>query len=222
MEHDDEDMPAARPVLLVRHMAVPFGPNSQQNPWQCVPTAPGFSTGQIGDDIGVATKNCDQHQQQLVPGQFAVRLRRQLRRKPSPRTRDPGWLYRTNTAGPTRLEVPARRQPVHHPVPVAQGRRPAATRRRPCPILDFASFYVMNWTAQNNQQSDPCPDPDFDHDRTPTRPAIPVPDPPRGAITGVFVKTVDYESGPVDADRDLRRGPADPVPRFTRPMSLPI
>ena len=36
-----------------------FGVNSSNNPWRCVLTAPGLSTGQIGDDIAVATDNCD-------------------------------------------------------------------------------------------------------------------------------------------------------------------
>ena len=41
-------------------------------------------------------------------------------------------------------------------------------------------------------------------------------------MTGVFVETVDYESGPVDQTAICVRGPARAVPRFTRPMSLPI
>ena len=36
-----------------------FGVNSSNNPWRCVLTAPGLSTGQIGDGIAVATDNCD-------------------------------------------------------------------------------------------------------------------------------------------------------------------
>ena len=47
-----------------------FGVNSSNNPWRCVLTAPGTSTGQIGDDIAVATDNCDNIQQQLVPDNF--------------------------------------------------------------------------------------------------------------------------------------------------------
>ena len=90
------------------------------------------------------------------------------------------------------------------------------------PILEFASFYVMNWTGSNTNQSDPCPDRTFDPDGSGPASAITVPDPPRGAMTGVFVKTVDYESGPVDATAICVPGPAGPVPRFTRPMSLPI
>ena len=39
-------------------MPAPFGKNSSTNPWRCVLTAPGMSTGQVGDDIAVATDNC--------------------------------------------------------------------------------------------------------------------------------------------------------------------
>ena len=35
--------------------------------------------------------------------------------------------------------------------------RPAATRRQTVPILGFASFYVMNWTGQNNPSERPVP-----------------------------------------------------------------
>ena len=38
---------------------MPLGTNSSDNYWQCVLTAPGMSTGQVGDDIAVATDNCD-------------------------------------------------------------------------------------------------------------------------------------------------------------------
>ncbi len=63
-------------------------------------------------------------------------------------------------------------------------------------MLGFASFYVMNWSGANTNQSDPCPDLTFDRDTEPGRPSDAAP--PRGAITGVFVETVDYEPGPVD------------------------
>ena len=58
------------------------------------------------------------------------------------------------------------------------------------PVLGFASFYVMNWTGANGNQSDPCPDRTWN--------GVTVPNPPKGAITGVFVETIDYEPGPVD------------------------
>ncbi len=34
-------------------MPAPYGKNSAANPWRCVLTAPGMSTGQVGDDIAV-------------------------------------------------------------------------------------------------------------------------------------------------------------------------
>ena len=66
------------------------------------------------------------------------------------------------------------------------------------PVLGFASFYVMNWTGSNGNQSDHCPDTTFDHDHNASTPQIPLSNPPAGAISGVFVETVDYEPGPVD------------------------
>ncbi len=115
--------------------ASPFGQNSPQQLWQCVPTAPGLSTGQVGDDIGVATEELHQHQQQLVPA-VRVRLRRQLRREAEPA--EPGRprlaVPDGQQPGPTRSRRPAGRQPVHHPVPVAQGidrRRSAGDRADP-------------------------------------------------------------------------------------------
>ena len=66
------------------------------------------------------------------------------------------------------------------------------------PVLGFASFYVMNWTGSNGNQSDHCPDTTFDHDHNASTAQIALPNPPAGAISGVFVETVDYEPGPVD------------------------
>ena len=86
-------------------------------------------------------------------------------------------------------------------------------------MLGFASFYVMDWGGANSNQSDPCPDTTYDpdgvpadaHDHDAARTA--------GAITGVFVEKVEYEPGPVDPTRDLRRGPADAVPGHARPLN---
>ena len=57
-----------------------FGTNSPGNYWQCVPTDPGGKTGQVGDWMSVATKNCSERQQQLV-SEHLVPQRRQLRRE---------------------------------------------------------------------------------------------------------------------------------------------
>ncbi len=65
-------------------------------------------------------------------------------------------------------------------------------------MLGFASFYVMDWGGANSNQSDPCPDTTYDHDGNPDTAQITMPRAPRGAISGVFVETVEYEPGPVD------------------------
>ena len=70
------------------------------------------------------------------------------------------------------------------------------------PVIGFASFYVMNWTGANNNQSDPCPDRTWG--------ATTIPDPPKGAITGVFVEAVDYEQGPVDPTATCVEGQLTP------------
>ena len=179
-------------------MGPDFGVNSQGNAWECVPTAPGLSTGQIGDDIAVATKNCTNINNNSCQ-QFTCVYDGNYDGKPTPANPlDPGWLNRTNdTHGPRGVAdervvnlfiIP------YQSLKGSTGGDPQET----VPILDFAAFYVMNWTGANNNQSDPCPDRTFDHDKNPITPQIPVPDPPRGAITGVFVETVDYASGPVD------------------------
>ena len=56
------------------------------------------------------------------------------------------------------------------------------------PVLGFASFYVMNWTGNNNNRSDPCPDTTFDQDHNPLTPQINLPNPPAGAITACLSK----------------------------------
>ena len=68
----------------------------------------------------------------------------------------------------------------------------------PVPILGFASFYVMNWKGNSGNGDDPCPDTTFDADENPATPQVSLPNPPKRAITGVFVETVKYEPGPVD------------------------
>jgi Flp pilus assembly protein TadG len=180
-------------------MGPPFGKNSPANAWQCVPTAPGLSTGQIGDDIGVATKNCTNINNNSCQ-QFGCVYDGNYDGKPNPQNLlDPGWLYRTNNSQGPRGTADQRVVNLfiipYQSLKGSTGGDPQET----VPILDFASFYVMNWTGSNTNQSDPCPDRTFDPDGAGPASPIAVPDPPAGAITGVFVKTVDYESGPVDA-----------------------
>ena len=85
-------------------------------------------------------------------------------------------------------------------------------------MLGFASFYVMNWTGSNSNQSDHCPDTTFDHDHNASTAQIPVPNPPAGAISGVFVETVDYEPGPVDPTAICVEGQLTPCSRRLRPL----
>jgi hypothetical protein len=157
-----------------------------------------MSTGQVGDDIGVATKNCTNINNNSCQ-QFGCVYDGNYDGKPSPKNPlDPGWLYRTNnTQGPRGIAdervvnlfiIP------YQSLKGSTGGDPQET----VPILDFASFYVMNWTGSNANQSDPCPDRTWDPDGSGPLTPIAIPDPPKGAMTGVFVKTVDYASGPVN------------------------
>lgn len=175
-----------------------YGVNSKLNPWRCVPTAPGMSTGQIGDFMAVATDNCSNIQTNscqnvdcLVDGNYDG--------KPSPlNPLDPGWANRTNDAqGPRGTSDPRVVNLFIIPYQSLKGST-GGDPQETVPILGFASFYVFNWTGSNAGQSDQCPDRSFDHDKNPSTAPLVVPNPPRGAITGVFVETVDYESGPVD------------------------
>ena len=64
-------------------------------------------------------------------------------------------------------------------------------------MLGFASFYVMDWGGANATRATPA------RTRRSTTTALrDAPDhharAPAGAITGVFVETVEYEPGPVD------------------------
>ncbi len=170
-----------------------FGVNSSNNPWRCVLTAPGLSTGQVGDDIAVATDNCDnintnscQNFDCNYDGDYDElggdrRRRRRHRGKPDA----------------ARLGVPARRQPVHRPVPGEQG--PDRGRRRD-PRARLRVLLRHGLGRRQLEPGRPLPG----HDVRPRRadgpaPAVTMPRAPRGAITGVFVEKVEYEPGPVDA-----------------------
>ena len=161
-------------------MPAPFGKNSAGNPWRCVLTAPGMSTGQVGDDIAVATENCSninsnscQQFSCLNDGNYDGKARHPDRLAPA--------------GGDSRYP-----RVVNLFIVPYQGSKGLTGAGDTIPVLGFASFYVMNWTGSNGNQSDPCPD-------TTWAAVTPdVPNPPAGAITGVFVETVDYEPGPVD------------------------
>ena len=86
------------------------------------------------------------------------------------------------------------------------------------PVLGFASFYVMNWTGSNGNQSDHCPDTTFDHDHDASTPQITLPNPPRGRDLGRLRRDRRLRARSRRPDRNLRRGPAHAVPRVPRPL----
>ena len=168
-------------------MPAPYGKNSSANPWRCVLTAPGMSTGQIGDDMAVATDNCTNINNNSCQ-QFGCVYDGNYDGKPG---NPNGWVQQGGDSRYPRV--------INLFIVPYQGSKGLTGAGDTIPVLGFASFYVMNWTGSNSNQSDHCPDTTFDHDHNPLTPQITVPSPPAGAITGVFVETVDYEPGPVDA-----------------------
>ncbi len=168
-------------------MPAPYGKNSSANPWRCVLTAPGMSTGQVGDDIAVATDNCTNINNNSCQQFACVNDGNYDGKAGNPN----GWVQRGGDSRYPRV--------VNLFIVPYQGSKGLSGAGDTIPVLGFASFYVMNWTGSNNNQSDRCPDTTFDHDHNPLTPQINVPSPPAGAISGVFVETVDYEPGPVDA-----------------------
>lgn len=181
-----------------------FGVNSSVNPWRCVPTAPGLSPPVIGEGLSVATKNCSninnnscQQTSCLVEGNYDGDDGASV----------PPWLTKSDSAYPRVVKlfiIP------YQSLKGAGGGDPEET----VPILGFAAFYVMNWTGSNNQNSDPCPDSTWGEDPGSD---IPLANPPRGSATGVFVETVEYETGPVDPNATCVVGQLIPCrPSFVR------
>ena len=175
-------------------MGPTYGVNSKTNAWECLQTAPGLSTPLIGEGLSVATGNCSrinnnacQQTTCLVDGNYDG--------KPNPQVPgDPGWKNRVGGLGSADPRVVNLFIIPYQALKSAGGGNPTQT----VPILGFASFYVMNWTGSNAQNSDPCPDPTFNGTN--------VPNPPAGAAIGVFVETVDYEPGPVDETVNCQEG----------------
>jgi hypothetical protein len=175
-----------------------LGKNSSGNYWQCVLTAPGMSTGQVGDDIAVATENCDNIQNNACQ-QFDCNFSGNYDGTPSDST---GWVQ---DGGDSRYPRVVNLFIV--PYQSAKGLTGAGDT---IPILGFASFFITNWTGANNNQSDPCPDTTWDNDGKPGTPQVNLPAPPKGAIQGFFVETVDYEPGPVDPTATCVEGQLTP------------
>jgi Flp pilus assembly protein TadG len=156
-----------------------FGVNGSGNTaWQCVLTAPGLSTGQVGDDMAVATDNCDN-----INNNSCQTFDCNYDGNYDGKTGSPvqPWTVKSDSRYPRVINL------FIVPYQSSKGLTGAGDT---IPVLGFASFYVMNWTGANTNQSDPCPDRTWG--------SVTVPDPPKGAISGVFVSAVDYEPGPVD------------------------
>ena len=209
VEHVHETCPPTASGSL-RDQGAGFGVNSSNNPWRCVPTAPGLSTGQIGDDIAVATDNCANINNNFVPD-LRLQLRRELRRE---ERADRAW--RQN--GGTRSS--ARRTRASSTCSSSRTRRAKGLtgRGRRDPGARLRVLLRHGLGRRERKQDDPCPDTTYDHDRDGHPPTRNMPRAPRGSITGVFVETVEYEPGPVDATGGLRRGPADAVQGHARPL----
>ena len=191
VEHDHEDMPDDEPVSPTAR-CLPLAELGRTT-WQCVPIAPGLSTGQVGDDIAVATENCANINNNSCQ-QFDCNYDGNYDGKPAA-TRPAGCRATTRDADPRVVNL--------FIVPY-QSLKGSTRRRETMPILGFASFYVMNWTGATTTRATLPRRLDHDGSAPPIRPR-----PPGGAITGVFVKTLDYESGPVDRRRPASRD-ADP------------
>jgi hypothetical protein len=159
-----------------------FGTNSSSNYWQCVPTVPGGKTGQVGDWMSVATKNCDDIKNNSCKA-ITCNYDGNYDGKPSNPT---GWGGDSSYPRVVDLFL----------VPY-QALKETQGSKDPAPILGFASFYVMNWMGSGGD-GDPCPDTTFDHDGNSATPQVTLPALSKQAISGVFINTVDYEPGPVD------------------------
>ena len=165
---------------------------------RCVPTIPGGKTGQVGDWMAVATDNCTNIHNNSCHTLSCVNDGNYDGKPGNPT----GWVQQGGDSRYPRV--------VNLFIVPYQGSKGLTGAGDTIPVLGFASFYVMNWTGSNNNQSDKCPDPTFDHDKNPLTPQIAVPNPPAGAITGVFVETVDYEPGPVDPNAIYVEGQLTP------------
>jgi hypothetical protein len=176
-----------------------MGKNSSGNYWQCVLTAPGLSNGQIGDDIAVATDNCDNINNNSCQ-QFDCNYNGNYDGTPSDPTG--GWVQAGGDSHFPRV--------VNLFIVPYQASKGLSGADDEIPVLGFASFFVTNWLGANGNQSDPCPDTTWDSDGDPGTPQVDLPDPDKGSIQGFFVETVDYEPGPVDPNATCVEGQLTP------------
>ena len=170
---DDEDMPAARPcssrtptwATLRQELDAELRGSASRRRRASRParsgttsasrrrTAPTSTTTRASSSGASTTATTTGSRARCVPG-------------------DPGWLYRTETDPPGAAwrRRPAGREPVRHPVPVAQGVDRRRSRRRPCPILDVRVVLRHELDGQQHQPERPVPGP---RHSTPTAPGPP-------------------------------------------------
>ena len=140
-----------------------FGTNSSVNYWQCVPTDPGGKTGQVGDWMSVATKNCNNVHNNSCGTVACNNDGNYDGKNGNPN----GWVQQGgNSAYPRVVDL--------FIVPY-QALKETQGSGSPVPILGFASFYVMNWKGNSGNGDDPCPDTTFDADENPATPQVSLP-----------------------------------------------
>jgi hypothetical protein len=120
-----------------------FGKNSGANPWRCVLTAPGMSTGQVGDDIAVATENCNNVNNNSCQA-FHCNYDGNYDGK-SGAVSTP-WTINSDSHYPRVVNL--------FIVPY-QGSKGLTGAGDTIPVLGFASFYVMNWRAATATRATP-------------------------------------------------------------------
>ena len=175
----------------------PYLTNTSTNPWRCVLTAPGGKTGQVGDWMSVATKNCSNINSNACQTISCLNEGNYDGKSGSP----VGWKQQGGDSAYPRV--------INLFIVPYQSLKTKQGSGDPIPVLGFASFYVMDWGGVNND-NDPCPDPDFDQDNNPATPQITLPTLPSRSIRGVFVEKVEYEPGPVDSTAICAEGDLTP------------
>ena len=169
-----------------------------QSRWRCVPTAPGGKTGQVGDWMAVATKNCSNINnnscQQITctnsgnydgidtDGNGTISAAEELL----------GWKKKGGDSRYPRV--------INLYVVPYQALKTKQGSGDPVPILGFASFFVMELgRRQQQRQTTHARTATWDHDNNPRDGAGHALQPvPKRSIRGVFVEKVEYEPGPVD------------------------
>ncbi len=185
----------------------PFFQNGPGNPWRCVPTAPGGKTGQVGDWMAVATKNCNRinnNSCQQIGCNYSGNydgIDSDGNGVISPAEAALGWKQQGGDSRYPRV--------VNLYVVPYEALKTKQGSGDPVPILGFASFFVMEWGGVSNDD-DPCPDRTWDHDDNPATAQVTLQPVPKRAIRGIFVEKVEYEPGPVDPNAICVEGQLTP------------